>query len=287
MKKVLAIFIFCIALYSCRTATKEESAHVDNDTAQLESNMDFIGEYYNPSQIETLHNGLRIKLLIRKDSIANQYLLNFSTDASKNNDSCKLQTKAVKRNDTLFTYITTGIDSALMYVTILPHGRKKVLDVFTTEFKNKDVLSNFCIGNASLIGNYQIADKPSSLTDSTQRSLGFIRSLVDKKATETRLFQFAHIRERLTLLLGKSEFETLTKNWIVEQPFEQKQDEIYKVSACKTNRCNIYKTNIFFDIPNDNITVIITQKGETTINTEKPSLQLPPVLIEEIKNDSK
>ncbi len=286
MRTILAIFVLFLFATGCKDESPAEGNSIIADSVEVKAPVDFIGEYFNPAQNSTGPGGLRLRLVIRKDSVEGRYLVKFTTVASKGTDSCTLETRAVKKNDTLFTHITTGVDTALMYITQVPHMQVKTLDVFTTQFRDRDVLGRFCIGNASLIGNYEVSDKPSSMFDSTQRQLGFIRSFEEKKASEVQLFQFAVIKDRLAVLLGAEEFGNLEENWIVEQPFEKIEDDIYLVSACKTTRCNVYKTNIFFDIPNDNITVIISKKGENTINTEKPSLQLPPSLLEALKEDS-
>ena len=280
MKK-FSLFLF---LAACKDNNQNDS-DIIADSVAVKPPVDFVGEYFNPGQNSEGPGGVRLRLVIRKDSVAGQFLLSFTTVTSKGADSCTLQSKAFKKNDTLFTHITTGVDTALMYITQIPQMQIKTLDVFTTRFKDKDVLARFCKGRASLIGNYEVSDKPSSMFDSTQQQLGFIRSFTDKKATEVQLFQFAVIKDRLALLLGAEEFNNLEENWIVEQPFKQEENDIYKVSACKTNRCNQYKTNIFFDIPNDNITVIISKKGVNSINTEKPSLQLSPALMAEITHE--
>lgn len=285
MRIFLAIFALVFLTVGCNNDTATEDTSIIADSAVVKPPVDFVGEYFNPAQNSTGPGGLRLRLVIRKDSVEGRFLVKFTTVASKGNDSCTLETRAVKKNDTLFTHITTGVDTALMYITQVSHMQVKTLDVFTTQFRERDVLGRFCKGNASLIGNYEVSDKPSSMFDSTQQQLGFIRSFEEKKATEVQLFQFAVIKDRLSVLLGAEEFGNLEENWIVEQPFEKIENDIYLVSACKTTRCNIYKTNIFFDIPNDNITVIISKKGENTINTEKPSLQLPPSLLEALKED--
>lgn len=286
MRNLFILFALFVLSVGCKDNTREET-EIIADSVRIKPPVDFIGEYFNPSQHTIGSGGLRLRLVIRKDSVEGRFLVKFSTVASKGTDSCTLETRAFKKNDTLFTHITTGVDTALMYITQVPHMQVKTLDVFTTQFRDRDVLARFCKGSASLIGNYEASDKPSSMFDSTQQQLGFIRSFAEKKATDVQLFQFAVIKDRLALLLGAEEFKNLETNWIVEQPIEQKDNDIFKVSACKTNRCNQYKTNIFFDIPNDNITVIISKKGENTINTEKPSLQLPAALLEELSEEGK
>lgn len=284
MKAIIGLIIFSVILLSCNNQlTHEEPKPTDSVSQKLQEPVNFVGEYYNPPQNELSQSGLRIKLIISEDSLENQFVLHFMTDASKGKDSCTLRTQAIKRNDTLFTYLSSGSENAQMYITRLPHSQQKRLDVFTTKFKDKNILNDFCVGHASIVGTYELGQ--SSTTDSTLTQLGFIKSFANKTASSVQLFSFAPIRKRLTDLLGEQQFEKLFKNWVVEQPFELINPDIYKVSACKTKRCNIYKTNILFDLKNDNITVIVSQKGESSINTEKPSLELPPAIIDEIKKN--
>ncbi|MFD2576972.1 hypothetical protein ACFSPU_11585 [Haoranjiania flava] len=289
MKQLCLIMLMALYFTSCGDNDVPSTDEVVTDTLppKAKGPVDFVGEYFNPSITETTPEGLRIKLEIRKDSVEGRYLLNFITVMSGGKDSCSLTTKAVTRNDTLFTYITTGIDTAQMYIAMLPQKQRRTLDVFSTRFRDKDVLAKFCIGKASIIGSYEMTDTPSAAFDSTKQQMGFLKGFIGKKASDVQLFKFAVIRNRLETLLGKTEMANLQENWIVEEPFEVKEGNIYNVSACKTRRCNIYKTNIFFDIPNDNITVIISKRGDNTIITEKPSLQLPPSVMHEIERESK
>lgn len=287
MKKICCILYLTFLFAGCENHNTSGTENPVTDSLSVKAPTDFAGEYFNPGISETTPEGLRIKLEIKKDSVQGRYLLNFITIMSNGKDSCALRAIGIYRNDTLFTSITNGIDIAQMYIAMLPQRQRKTLDVFSTRFRDKDVLAKFCTGRSTIAGSYELSDEPSAAFDSTKQELGFIRGLVDKKANEVQLFKFAIIKNRLETLLGKEEMTNLEKNWVVEAPFETREGGIYKVSACKTKRCNLYKTNIFFDIPNDNITVIISKKGENSIINEKPSLQLPPSILEEIVRESK
>ena len=104
-------------------------------------------------------------------------------------------------------------------------------------------------------------------------SLEFIKDWDGKMPMEAGMFKDTVLVTRLKDLLG-NEYQYFQENWNVQTAIE-KENNIYTASGCKQDDCPSYFSIVYFDVPGNNINVLIKRGLLFKLFTEKGEIPLP------------